>query len=276
MGDLEKRAPAHSREQRRRVSAWRTSASLGAATAVSEQKACRACRIERWIPSVTDMTIEVILPCLNEADALPWVLDRLPVGYRALVVDNGSTDGSAEIARARGARTVAVEQRGYGSACHAGLAAATAELVVIMDCDGSIDPVDLPAVVRPILTGEADLVVGRRMPRGRGAYPWTLRLANAALAFQLGRRTGLMIMDCGPVRAARRTTLLALQVEDRRSGYPVETLVKAAAAGLHVQQVDVYYLRRRGRSKVTGTPLGAVRAIRDSREALHRIKPAAR
>ena len=221
------------------------------------------------------MTIEVILPCLNEAAALPWVLDRLPAGYHALVVDNGSTDDSAAIGRDYGARIVDVAQRGYGSACHAGLVAATGDLVVIMDCDGTLDPVDLPAVVRPVQTGEAELVVGRRRPRGRGAYPWTLRLANAALARQLRRRSGLMIFDCGPVRAARRTTLLMLDVQDRRSGYPVETLVRAAAAGLRVRQVDVDYLPRRGRSKVTGTPLGALRAIRDSHAALDRVKPAA-
>jgi glycosyltransferase involved in cell wall biosynthesis len=229
------------------------------------------------VPSVTDMTIEVILPCLNEAAALPWVLDRLPAGYQALVVDNGSTDDSAEIAEARGARTVRAERRGYGSACHAGLVAATAELVVIMDCDGSVDPVDLPALLRPIDRGEADLVVGRRRARGRGAYPWTLRLANAALARQLRRRTGLVILDCGPVRAARRTTLLNLNVQDRRSGYPVETLVKAAEASLRVCQVDVVYLPRRGRSKVTGTPLGALAAVRDSLAVLDQVvKPAAR
>jgi glycosyltransferase involved in cell wall biosynthesis len=221
------------------------------------------------------MTIEVILPCLNEAAALPWVLDRLPAGYHALVVDNGSTDGSAAIARSFGARILDVAQRGYGSACHAGLVAATGDLVVIMDCDGTLDPVDLPALVRPVQTGEADLVVGRRRPQGRGVYPWTLQLANAALARQLRRRTGLMIFDCGPVRAALRSTLLMLEVQDRRSGYPVETLVKAAAAGLRVRQVDVAYLPRRGRSKVTGTPLGALRAVWDSRAALDRVKPAA-
>jgi glycosyltransferase involved in cell wall biosynthesis len=221
------------------------------------------------------MTIEVILPCLNEAAALPWVLDRLPAGYDALVVDNGSTDGSAAIARSFGARILDVAQRGYGSACHAGLVAATGDLVVIMDCDGTLDPVDLPALVRPVQTGEADLVVGRRRPQGRGAYPWTLQLANVALARQLRRRTGLMIFDCGPVRAALRSTLLMLEVQDRRSGYPVETLVKAAAAGLRVRQVDVAYLPRRGRSKVTGTPLGALRAVWDSRAALDRVKPAA-
>jgi glycosyltransferase involved in cell wall biosynthesis len=225
------------------------------------------------MPSLSDMTIEVILPCLNEAAALPWVLDRLPTGYHALVVDNGSTDGSAEIARAFGARVLRVQQRGYGSACHAGLVAASADVLVIMDCDGSLDPLDLPALVRPIQADEADLAVGRRRPRVPGAYPWMLRLANAALARQLRRRTGLMILDCGPVRAARRTTLLRLDVHDRRSGYPVETLVKASAAGLRIQQVDVGYLPRRGRSKVTGTPLGAVRAVRDSLAALDRVKP---
>jgi len=221
------------------------------------------------------MTIEVILPCLDEAAALPWLLDRLPAGYHALVVDNGSTDGSAAIARSYGARILDVAQRGYGSACHAGLVAAASDLVVIMDCDGTLDPVDLPALVWPVQTGEADLVVGRRRPQGRGAYPWTLQLANVALARQLRRRTGLMIFDCGPVRAALRTTLLMLDVQDRRSGYPVETLVKASAAGLRVRQVDVDYLPRRGRSKVTGTPLGALRAFLDSRAALARVKPVA-
>jgi hypothetical protein len=140
-----------------------------------------------------------------------------------------------------------------------------------MDCDGTLDPVDLPALVRPVQTGKADLVVGRRRPQGRGAYPWTLQLANVALARQLRRRTGLMIFDCGPVRAALRSTLLMLEVQDRRSGYPVETLVKAGAAGLRVRQVDVDYLPRRGRSKVTGTPLGALRAFLDSRAALARV-----
>jgi glycosyltransferase involved in cell wall biosynthesis len=221
------------------------------------------------------VTIEVILPCLNEAIALPWVLDRLLSGYAAVVADNGSSDGSAEIATSRGARVVRVEQRGYGSACHAGLLAAEADLVAIMDCDGSIDPAGLPAVVRPVLAGRADLVVGRRRPRVRGAFPWQLRLANAVLAAQVRRRTGLRIHDCGPVRVARRTALLALELQDRRSGYPVETLVRAAAAGLRVRQVDVDYFPRHGRSKVTGTPLGVLRAVRDSRVALD-LKPVAR
>jgi glycosyltransferase involved in cell wall biosynthesis len=214
------------------------------------------------------VTIEVILPCLNEAAALPWVLDRLPPGYSAVVADNGSSDGSVEIAAARGARVVRAVQRGYGSACHAGLMAAEADLVAIMDCDGSVDPAGLPALVRPVLDEQVDLVVGRRRPRTWAAFPWQLRVANAVLAAQLRRRTGLRILDCGPVRVARRTLLLELELQDRRFGYPVETLVKAAAAGWRVRQVDVDYFPRHGRSKVTGTPLGVLRAVRDSRAAL--------
>jgi hypothetical protein len=118
--------------------------------------------------------------------------------------------------------------------------------------------------------------VGHRRPSGRGTYPWTLRLANAALARELRRRLAVPIHDCGPVRAARRSILLGLDLHDRRSGYPVETLVRAARAGLRVRQVDVAYLPRRGRSKVTGTPLGAVRAVRDSLGALELARVARR
>src|SRR4029450_10565482 len=114
------------------------------------------------------------------------------------------------------------------------------------------------------------------MARGGGAYPWRLRLANAALARQLQRRAGLAILDCGPVRAARRTPPLSLTVQDRPSGYPIETLLRAAAAGLRVRQVDIDYLPRRGRSKVTGTPLGALAAVHDSLTVLDQVKPAAR
>lgn len=213
--------------------------------------------------------VEVILPCLNEAAALPWVLSRLPAGFRALVVDNGSTDGSRDLAARLGARVVTCAQRGYGSACHAGLAAAEAQYVVFMDCDGSVDPAELPTVLGPIRAGECDLTVARRRALAR-AFPWALRVANVALAWRIRRRTGFPIQDCGPVRAARRDTLLRLGVTDRRSGYPVETLVRAADAGLRIRQVPVSYHPRQGRSKVTGTPLGAWRAIQDSLAVLAR------
>ena len=216
-----------------------------------------------------DESVEVILPCLNEAAALPWVLPRIPARYRALVVDNGSTDGSAELAAELGARVVTCEQRGYGAACHAGLSAAGAEYVIFMDCDGSLDPGELPAVLAPVLAGDCDLAVARREATAR-SFSWTLRVANAGLAWRIRARTGLAIRDSGPVRAGRREVLTGLGVTDRRSGYPVETLVRAADAGLRVQQVPVSYRPRRGRSKVTGTPLGAWRAIQDAFAVLAR------
>jgi glycosyltransferase involved in cell wall biosynthesis len=209
--------------------------------------------------------IDVILPCLDEAAALPWVLSRLPAGYRAIVADNGSTDGSAMIARAHGARVVDARPRGFGAAAHAGLVAATAEVVCFMDADGSFDPMDLPAVAGPVLAGDADLVLGRRRPTVVGAWPLHARLGNALLAWRLRRRVGVPVHDLGPMRAARRTDLLALDLADRRFGYPLEMVVKAAHARWRVAEFDIAYAPRvaGSRSKVTGTVFGTVRAIRD-------------
>jgi glycosyltransferase involved in cell wall biosynthesis len=214
--------------------------------------------------------VDVVLPCLNEIEALPWVMARIPDGMSALVVDNGSTDGSAEFAAAAGARVVHAEQRGYGAACHAGLQAAVAPVVVVMDADASLDPQQLPRVVEPILSGEADLMLGRRLPIGWGAFPWQLRVANRALAARIRRRTAVRITDLGPMRAARREDLLGLRILDRRSGYPAETVVRAADAGWRIAEIGVDYRPRRGRSKVTGTPLGVWRAVRDMSLAISR------
>ena len=209
------------------------------------------------------ISCDVLLPCLDEADALPWILGRMPTGFRPLVIDNGSRDGSAQLAADLGATVLHAERRGYGAACHAGLVAATAPLIAVMDADASLDPLQLPDLIAPLVRGEADLVVGVRRLTHRRAQPWTLRLANAELARRVRRRTGLSLRDIGPMRAARREALLGLDIQDRRSGYPVETVVRAADAGWRVAAVDTDYLLRRGRSKVTGTPLGAWRAVRD-------------
>jgi glycosyltransferase involved in cell wall biosynthesis len=209
------------------------------------------------------ISCDVLLPCLDEADALPWILGRMPTGFRPLVIDNGSRDGSARLAADLGATVVHAARRGYGAACHIGLVAATAPLVAVMDADASLDPAQLPDVVAPLVRGEADLVVGVRRLTHRRAQPWALRLANAELARRVRRRTGLSLRDIGPMRAGRREALLGLDIQDRRSGYPVETVVRAADAGWRVAAVDTDYLLRRGRSKVTGTPLGAWRAVRD-------------
>jgi glycosyltransferase involved in cell wall biosynthesis len=206
--------------------------------------------------------IDVVLPCLNEAAALPWVLKRIPAQAHAIVVDNGSTDDSAFVARSLHAEVVTCLRRGYGSACAAGIAAATAEYVVICDCDGTIDPGDAVKMLKQLEAG-ADLVVGRRRPVSHEAWSWPARIANHELARRIRKRTGLRISDMGPIRMARRTALLSLGQVDERSGYPVETLVLAAAAGWRVEQVDVVYRPRIGKSKVTGTVRGSVQAVRD-------------
>lgn len=211
--------------------------------------------------------VDVVMPCLDEAEALPWVLGRMPSWARAIVADNGSRDGSADIARSLGATVIDVTARGYGSACHAGLEAATADLVAFMDADASLDPRQLESL-RADLVEDVDLVVGCRRPVSRQAWPWHLRMANRELSRRLRRRTGLHLADLGPMRLARRVPLLALQIEDRRSGYPLETVVRAVEAGWHIASVEVDYHPRTGRSKVTGTPLGALRAVTDMARVL--------
>ncbi|MET8031491.1 glycosyltransferase family 2 protein [Streptomyces sp. NPDC005345] len=217
---------------------------------------------------VPNPDVDVVLPCLDEAGALPWVLSRIPPGWRALVVDNGSTDGSAELARELGATVVREERRGFGAACHAGLTAATADIVCFCDCDGSLDPGLLRPFVAEVLAGEADLVLGRRRPRERGAWPPHARAGNVALARMLRRRTGLRLHDLGPLRAARREALLGLGLTDRRSGYPLQMVVRAADAGWRVTEHDVPYLPRTGVSKVTGTWRGTWQAVRDMSQVL--------
>ena len=205
---------------------------------------------------------DVVLPALNEAAAVEWVLRRMPVGYHAIVVDNGSTDSTAEIARLHGADVVSEPTRGFGSACFAGLSAATAEIVCFMDCDASLDPIGLPLLVSYVERGDADLMIGARAAR-KGAWPAHARLANRALASETRRRTGLDIRDLGPMRAMRREALLDLGLRDRRSGWPLEMVLRAHRAGWTIRDIPIDYLPRVGRSKVTGSIGGTVRAIKD-------------
>jgi glycosyltransferase involved in cell wall biosynthesis len=206
--------------------------------------------------------IDVILPVRDEAGALPWVLERVPDGYRPLVVDNGSSDGSGRIAERLGARVVAESRPGFGSACYAGLVAARSDVVAFMDCDASLDPRDLPAVTGPVESGAADLVLGARLAEP-GAWPRHARLANRLIAARLRRRTGADISDLGPMRAARREGLLALGIRDRRFGWPLEMVVRADAAGWTIVERDVRFRPRIGRSKVTGTARGTALAMLD-------------
>jgi glycosyltransferase involved in cell wall biosynthesis len=210
---------------------------------------------------------DVVLPVLDERQALPWVLARMPTGYRPIVVDNGSTDGSPDVARRLGAWVITEPRRGFGAACSTGLEAATADLVAFMDCDGSLDPGALPALTEEVATGRADLALGARRA-DRGAWPVHARVANRYLAWRLRRRFGWPITDLGPQRVARRRELVALGLTDRRSGWPLEMLVRAGEQGWRLTELDVDYHRRAGRSKVTGTVSGTVRAVRDMRRQL--------
>jgi glycosyltransferase involved in cell wall biosynthesis len=212
--------------------------------------------------------IDVVLPCLNEAGALPWLIARMPAGYRPIVADNGSTDDSPRIAADLGATVVSVPQRGFGAAVHAGLLAATSDIVCVMDADGSFDPRDLEIVSGPVRDNTVDLMLGRRAPAGRGAWPAHARLANLVLSAELRRRTGVALRDLGPMRAARRADLLALGLRDRRFGYPLEMVLRAAAAGWSIAEAPVQYYPRTGKSKVTGTVRGTVRTIHDMRHVL--------
>jgi glycosyltransferase involved in cell wall biosynthesis len=209
---------------------------------------------------------DVILPVLDEADAIGGVLEAMPEGFEPLVVDNGSSDGSAEIAAAHGARVVRELRRGFGAACFAGLQAARSDVVCFMDCDGSLDPAELERVAGPVLAGTADLVLGARRAEP-GAWPLHARLANRALALMIRSRVP-GVSDIGPMRAARREELLALGIRDRRFGWPLEMVLRAAEAGWRIEEVPVGYREREGRSKVTGTVRGTVRTVRDMAKAM--------
>ena len=215
---------------------------------------------------------DVILPALDEAAAVEWVLTRMPSGYRPIVVDNGCTDDTADRAAALGATVVTESVRGFGAACFAGLVAASADVVCFMDCDASLDPAALPLIADQVLRDEADLVLGSRVAR-RGSWPVHAKLANRVLAAEVRRRTGVAVRDLGPMRAARRLDLLALDLRDRRSGWPLEMVLKASSAGWRIRDIPVEYRERAGASKVTGTVRGTARAVADMGRILHEARP---
>jgi glycosyltransferase involved in cell wall biosynthesis len=215
-----------------------------------------------------DSLVTVVLPCLNEAESLPAVLSAVPAGYRALVVDNNSTDDTAEVARRHGAAVVAEPRPGYGSAVHAGVVGATTPIVAVLDADGSLNAADLPRLVAELDQG-ADLVIGRRRPVRGMHWPWVARLGTVMMSWRLRTRHGLPVHDIAPMRVFRRQALLDLGVMDRRSGYPLELLVRAAGAGWHVVECDVDYgPRTGGKSKVSGSLRGSVVAIVDFWKAI--------
>ena len=217
------------------------------------------------------MTCDLILPCRDEAAALVDLLPRVPDTFSVIIVDNGSSDGTADVARRLGARVVSEPRPGYGAAVHAGLVAAQSEFLAVMDGDGSMDPADLLPLLDEVASGRATMAVGRRRPVARGVWPWHARLGNrlvlAVLRRRLGREApaGFTVRDIAPMRVCRREDLVRLDVRDRRFGYPVELLQKASRAGWRITELDVgYHPRARGtRSKVSGSVVGTVRTARD-------------
>lgn len=212
-----------------------------------------------------DPVCDLILPCRDEALALEQLLERVPPAFAVIVADNGSTDATVEVARRHGAMVVTESRPGYGAAVHAGLLAATHEYVAFMDGDDSLDPADLPMLLADVRDGRADLAVGRRRPVGRGAWPWHARWGNAAVLWWLRRRIGTTVHDIAPIRVCRRDELLALDVRDRRFGYPVELLQRATQAGWRLVEHDVPYRPRAAgtRSKVSGSVRGTLRTAHD-------------
>ncbi len=212
---------------------------------------------------VTDC--DLILPCRDEGPALPDLLSRVPATLRVIVVDNGSRDDTAAVAERLGATVVTESRPGYGAAVHAGVEAATATYVAVMDGDGSFEPAAVLPLLAEVSSGRADLAMGRRRPVGRGVWPWHARAGNALVVAWMRWRWGLTVRDFGPLRVCRRDALLALGVEDRRFGYPFELLRRATQAGWRVVEHDVEYLPRAAgtRSKVSGSVRGTARTARD-------------
>lgn len=217
------------------------------------------------MPATLGGTCELVLPCRDEAAALRRLLPTVPRELGVIVVDNGSRDGTAEVARSLGATVVDEPTPGYGAAVHAGLLASTAEVVAFMDGDGSFEAADVLPLLADVSSGQADLAVGRRRPVRRGVWPWHARIGNGLVVWWLRRRTRMTAHDIAPMRVVRRQALLDLGVQDRRFGYPVELLQRSTAAGWNVVEHDVaYHPRAEGtRSKVSGSVRGTARAARD-------------
>lgn len=215
-----------------------------------------------------DLTIDVVIPALNEEASLPLVLAQLPRPpvRRIVVADNGSTDATARVAREGGAEVVAAVRRGYGSACLAGLAhlrrTGPPDVVVFIDADYSDHPEELPAVVAPILAGAAELVIGSRVlgRRERGALLPQARAGNLVACLLIRIFYGHRFTDLGPFRAVRWDALERIGMADPDFGWTAEMQVKAVRLGLRCAEVPVSYRRRVGVSKITGTITGTVRA----------------
>ncbi|HEU4887566.1 MAG TPA: glycosyltransferase family 2 protein [Thermoanaerobaculia bacterium] len=210
--------------------------------------------------------VALIIPALDEEHAIGALLEAIDrsVVRDVIVGDNGSRDGTAAVARERGAQVVRVEERGYGAACAGALSAISddVDVVLFMDADGSDDPAEIPQVLAPILGGRADLVIGSRALGivERGALTPQQRFGNWLATWMISVLYGHRYTDLGPFRAIRRELLDRIGMRDRRYGWTVEMQVRALQLGARVEEVPVRYRRRVGKSKISGTVSGVVKA----------------
>ena len=211
------------------------------------------------------MNISVVIPTYNEAPAIAEVIAAVPQNkiQEIIVVDNGSTDGTAEKATAAGARVIHEPRKGYGWACWAGAnSVRNSDIIVFLDGDRSDDPAQLERIAAPVIQGQADLVIGSRIggKLEKGSMPLHAKLGNRAIVFLLRLLYGVRITDIGSFRAIRTRVLVNLHMEQMTYGWPVEMVVKAARKGLRIQSVPIRYRKRIGVSKVTGSLRGSVLA----------------
>lgn len=211
------------------------------------------------------MRVAIVIPALNEAETIAAVLQAIPLNVvqEMIVVDNGSTDKTPDIATANGAKVIHEARRGYGYACYAGANAAAADIVVFLDGDGADDPTEIPLLLAPLLADEADLVIGSRTcgQSEPGALLPHARFGNWLTAWLMRGLYDLHVSDLGPFRAIRQPVLTSLHMQEFTYGWTTEMMVKAARQGYRVQEVPVSYRRRAGgKSKISGTVKGTILA----------------
>ena len=210
--------------------------------------------------------VAVVIPALNEAESLDWLLPQFPKSYRVVVVDNRSTDGTFDVATSRGASCIRCLDRGYGAAVQAGFAylakgRVPPDVVVVYDADGTSPLGEIKHMAQDVVGEGVDLVIGQRCFLASGAMPWHARMGNLLVTRLIWILTGYRYKDMGSLRALSWKGLVQMDLEDPTWGWNVEMQIKAACRGLKIKERDISYQRRRyGRSKISGSLLGSLRA----------------
>lgn len=209
--------------------------------------------------------VSVIIPALNEDSSIGLVLGRLPQAlfHEIIVVDNGSTDETARVAAESGARVVEEKRRGYGSSCLKGISELDqTDVVVFLDGDYSDTPEEVTLLLEPVISRKKDFVLGTRMilPKSRAALLPQARYGNRLAVFLMRLFFGARYTDLGPFRVIRYDCLEKMNMRDAGFGWTVEMQIKAVQHKLRIQEIPVQYRKRVGKSKITGTFSGTVKA----------------